>query len=102
MMFKALLANEPKQLLQSWNPDDSGTAKGFARVVGELPLSDIPADFSVIVVGRKSHIRHRARFDPADAGAKGILLAHRPRDNRLKVHDHVFKEVLGQVRAVEA
>src|SRR5580658_6692868 len=65
MMFKALLANEAKQLLQSWNPDHSGAAKGFQGIVGELALANIPADFPVIIVGRKSHIRHRARLDPA-------------------------------------
>ena len=54
------------------------------------------------VIGREPHVGHGACLDPANAGAKGILLAHRARDDRLKVHHHIVEEVLGQIGAVEA
>src|ERR1700722_1180297 len=53
VVFKALLANQPKQFRYPWNSSHTGAAKGLQRIVGELPLSNISPDLAVEIVGGK-------------------------------------------------
>src|SRR5713226_2793499 len=101
MVFKALLADESKQLLQPWNSGHARAAKGFQRIVGELALPHVTPDLAMKIVRGESHISHGAGFNPANTGAKRILLAHRAGDDRLEIHNDVVEEMLRQIGAVE-
>src|ERR1700722_4432684 len=77
MMLEALLTDQSQQLLQPWNPGHACAAKSLQRIVSKLPLPHVSANLAMEVIGREAHVGHRARLDPANASAKGILLTHR-------------------------
>src|ERR1039458_10821068 len=63
-----------------------------------LPISQLPG----AVVSRDAAEAHRPGLHSPDAGAEGVRLAHRARDDFLEVHAHVREEMFGQVAAMEA
>src|ERR1035441_2789042 len=101
-MLEAFAANELQQFLQLRNLCYARAAKCIERIVGKFTRTRIASYHAAPIVGGVARVTHRARLYAAHAGAKRVELADGPGNDFLVVHLHVFEEMLGQIRAVEA
>src|SRR5882762_8812181 len=100
-MLEPAFADVAKKFLQMRYMHDTGAAKSFKRIVGEVSFADIAADFPLTIVRRNASKTHRAGLDSAHAGTKGVFLAYRSSDDLLKIHAHILEKMLGQIAAVK-
>src|SRR5467141_2143209 len=100
-MLETAFANIPEKLLQVRDVHDSGTAKGFERIVREGSFADIAADLSLAIVRRDAGKTHRTSLDPSHTRSKRVFLAHGSGDDLLKIHAHIFEKMLGKIAAVK-
>ena len=93
VVFESSFADVVKEVLRTRDFDDARAAKGFKGIVSESSAAGVTADSAVHVVGRKPSETHGAGLDAPRAGAKGIFLAYRARDDLLKIHLHISEEM---------
>src|SRR6266404_6036187 len=102
VMLKSVFADVMQKLLHVGNLHHACAAKCFQWIIREAPFSGIAANLAGQVIRGEAGVAHGAGFDAAHASPESIFLPHRAGDDRLKIHLHVFKEMLRQIAAVKA
>src|SRR5712672_3498424 len=101
VVFKSVLADIVKKLLQSGDLHDARATKRFEGIVGKSSATGVATDVSVNIIRGKSGKAHGAGLDTSNTGAKRIFLADSAGDDFLEIHLHVFEEMFGQVAAMK-
>ena len=102
VVFETVLADEMQQLLHMGNLNDTRATKGVQWVVGELALADVASHPPGCVVGGEAGKAHLFRLDQSHTRTERVFFTHGAGNDFLEIHFHRTKEVLGQIRAMEA
>src|SRR5437899_7994489 len=102
MVLESTLADEPQQFLQAGNAHHTRPPKCLQGIVRKLAFPHVARHLSFAVVCRKAREAHRPAFHASHARPKRVLLAHRSRDDFLKIHSYVAEEMFRKIAAVEA
>src|SRR5260370_31584933 len=77
-------------------------ANCFRSMSREGTAANIAANLPAKIIGGETGEGHESGFHAADASAEGVLLAYGSSNDGLKIHLHIFEEMLWQVAAMKA
>lgn len=102
VVLETVFTNVTEKFLHLRDLDYPGAPKGFQGIVSERTRADVTTNSPQPVIGGKARIAHQAGFNAPHAGAEGIILANRARNDLLIVHLDITEEMFGQVATMEA